>query len=87
MSGYSPTWTNKGSDKLRALQITKILMNSLKRIISSFDISKDSDGFGLDSEKAKLFVAGVARRPEDVAASVRDATGAAAKSFAAAGRS
>ncbi|NPD89626.1 MAG: hypothetical protein HGN29_12985 [Asgard group archaeon] len=40
MSGYSPTWTNKGSDKLRALQVTKILMNSLKRIISSFDTSK-----------------------------------------------
>ena len=40
MSGYSPTWTNKGSDKLRALQTTKILMNTLKRIISSFDISK-----------------------------------------------
>ncbi len=40
MSGYSPTWTNKGSDKLRALQTTKILMNSLKRIISSFDVSK-----------------------------------------------
>ncbi len=40
MSGYSPTWTNKGSDKLRALQITKILMNTLKRIISSFDITK-----------------------------------------------
>jgi hypothetical protein len=40
MSGYSPTWTNKGSDKLRALQTTKILLNSLKRIISSFDISK-----------------------------------------------
>jgi hypothetical protein len=40
MSGYSPTWTNKGSDKLRALQATKILINSLKRIISSFDISK-----------------------------------------------
>ncbi len=39
MSGYSPTWTNKGSDKLRALQITKILMNTLKRIISSFDIT------------------------------------------------
>ncbi len=39
MSGYSPTWTNKGSDKLRALQTTKILVNSLKRIISSFDIS------------------------------------------------
>ena len=40
MSGYSPTWTNKGSDKLRALQTTKILMNSLKKIVSSFDISK-----------------------------------------------
>ncbi|MHA2357347.1 MAG: hypothetical protein ACXABK_01075 [Candidatus Heimdallarchaeaceae archaeon] len=40
MSGYSPTWTNKGSDKLRSLQTTKILINSLKRIISSFDISK-----------------------------------------------
>lgn len=40
MSGYSPIWTHKGSDKLRALQITKILMNSLKRIISSFDLSK-----------------------------------------------
>ncbi|MHA1707711.1 MAG: hypothetical protein ACTSX6_06085 [Candidatus Heimdallarchaeaceae archaeon] len=39
MSGYSPTWTNKGSDKLRALQTTKILVNSLKRVISSFDIS------------------------------------------------
>ncbi len=40
MSGYSPTWTNKGSDKLRALQTTKILMNSLKKIVSSFDISQ-----------------------------------------------
>lgn len=40
MSGYSPTWTNKGSDKLRSLQTTKILMNSLKKIVSSFDISK-----------------------------------------------
>ena len=39
MSGYSPTWTNKGSDKLRALQATKILMNSLEKIISSFDVS------------------------------------------------
>jgi hypothetical protein len=39
MSGYSPTWTNKGSDKLRALQATKILMNSLEKIISSFDVN------------------------------------------------
>ena len=34
-----------------------------------------------------MFVAGVARRPEDVAASVRDATGAAGKAFASAMRS
>ncbi|TET80255.1 MAG: hypothetical protein E3J43_02440, partial [Candidatus Heimdallarchaeota archaeon] len=39
MSGYSPTWTNKGSDKLRALQATKILMNSLEKIIASFDVT------------------------------------------------
>jgi len=39
MSGYSPTWTNKGSDKLRALQATKILINSLEKIIASFDVS------------------------------------------------
>ena len=39
MSGYSPTWTNKGSDKLRALQTTKILMNSLEKIISSLDVN------------------------------------------------
>jgi len=53
----------------------------------SFGISKDEDGFGLDNFNSRLFVAGVTRRPEDVAASVRDATGAAAKSIAAAGRS
>ncbi len=39
MSGFSPTWTNKGSDKLRSLQTTKILMNSLEKIISSLDIT------------------------------------------------
>lgn len=39
MSGFSPTWTNKGSDKLRALQTIKILMNSLESIIGSFDIT------------------------------------------------
>ena len=52
-----------------------------------FDIQMDSDGFGLDDEQAGVFVAGGARRPEDVAASVRDATGAAAKAAVAAGRS
>ncbi len=45
----------------------------------------DDDGFGLDDPGRGLFVAGVARRPEDVAACARDATGAAAKALAAAG--
>ncbi|MCP4572640.1 MAG: CoB--CoM heterodisulfide reductase iron-sulfur subunit A family protein [bacterium] len=49
-----------------------------------FAVHTDDDGFGLDDNAAKLFVAGVARRPEDVAASVRDATGAAAKACVAA---
>jgi quinone-modifying oxidoreductase subunit QmoA len=47
-------------------------------------VKRDGDGFALDDRAAKLFVAGVARRPEDVAASVRDATGAAAKAVGAA---
>ncbi|MEW6338128.1 MAG: FAD-dependent oxidoreductase [Acidobacteriota bacterium] len=46
----------------------------------------DADGFGLDSAPSRMIVAGVARRPEDVAASVRDATGAAARACVAAGR-
>jgi quinone-modifying oxidoreductase, subunit QmoA len=51
-----------------------------------FGIGKDEDGFGLDDPDARLFVAGVARRPEDVAASTRDATGTAAKALVAAAR-
>ena len=47
---------------------------------------KDDDGFVLDDLAAGVTVAGVARRPEDVAASVRDATGAAARAIAVAGR-
>ncbi len=47
---------------------------------------KDDDGFVLDDIEARVFVAGVARRPEDVAASVRDATGAAARAMVAAKR-
>ncbi len=47
---------------------------------------RDGDGFALDDRAARLFAAGVARRPEDVAASVRDATGAAARAVSA-GRS
>ena len=51
-----------------------------------FDVSMDADGFGVDDAQNGIFMAGVARRPEDVAASVRDATGAAAKALGAAGR-
>jgi quinone-modifying oxidoreductase subunit QmoA len=47
---------------------------------------KDDDGFVLDDFESNVTVAGVARRPEDVAASVRDATGAAARALVAAGR-
>jgi quinone-modifying oxidoreductase subunit QmoA len=47
---------------------------------------KDDDGFVLDDIDSSVTVAGVARRPEDVAASVRDATGAAARALVAAGR-
>jgi quinone-modifying oxidoreductase subunit QmoA len=47
---------------------------------------KDEDGFILDDLEAGVTVAGVARRPEDVAASVRDATGAAARALVVAGR-
>ena len=45
---------------------------------------RDEDGFALDDAAARVAVAGVARRPEDVASSVRDATGAAARAVAAA---
>ncbi len=48
---------------------------------------KDDDGFLLDDLGSGIVVAGVARRPEDVASSVRDATGAAARAWGAAGRS
>ncbi|MFH1129907.1 MAG: FAD-dependent oxidoreductase [Pseudomonadota bacterium] len=57
------------------------MVPSLRDEPSAFDVQLDKDGFGLDNPKAKLFVAGVVRRPEDVAASVRDATGAAAKAL------
>jgi len=47
---------------------------------------RDDDGFALDDPASAVTVAGVARRPEDVAASVRDATGAAARALVAAAR-
>jgi quinone-modifying oxidoreductase subunit QmoA len=52
----------------------------------AFTIDKDDDGFGLDDAAKGILMTGVARRPEDVATSVRDATGAAAKALVAAGR-
>lgn len=53
---------------------------------SPFEPLRDQDGFGLDDPERGIFIAGVARRPQDVAASVRDATGAAAKACGVAGR-
>ena len=46
-------------------------------------VVRDGDGFAVDERTARIFAAGVARRPEDVAATVRDATGAAAKAVSA----
>ena len=63
------------------------MVSNLKGEKPPFGIGMDDDGFGLDNPGASLFIAGVARRPEDVAASVRDATGAAAKASVAARRS
>ena len=62
------------------------MMSNLRGSEFPFDLKTDDDGFGLDNMAAKIVVAGVARRPEDVASSVRDATGAAAKAFIAARR-
>jgi quinone-modifying oxidoreductase subunit QmoA len=47
-------------------------------------LPRDGDGFAIDDRAARVFAAGVARRPGDVAASVRDATGSAAKALGAA---
>ena len=59
---------------------------SLKRKALPLEIALDEDGFAVEEEGAKVLVAGVARRPEDVASTVRDATGASAKAIMA-GRS
>ena len=49
-------------------------------------VETDEDGFVYDDSEARISVAGVARTPVDVATSVRDATGAAARAWAAARR-
>jgi len=51
-----------------------------------FGLPRDGDGFAVGDPDRGLAVAGVAHRPADVATSVRDATGAAARALAAAGR-
>ncbi len=51
-----------------------------------FALERDEDGFGLDDPDGAVVIAGVAKRPEDVAATVRDATGAAARAIFAAER-
>ncbi len=62
------------------------MVSNLKLQAPPFGVLLDEDGFGLPGHDLGLSVAGVARRPEDVAASVRDATGAAARAIAATGR-
>jgi quinone-modifying oxidoreductase subunit QmoA len=49
-----------------------------------FEPKLDEDGFALEDLSSGMLVAGVARRPQDVANSVRDATGSAAKAWMAA---
>jgi quinone-modifying oxidoreductase subunit QmoA len=48
-----------------------------------FGLKRDEDGFLVDDPSAGVLAAGVARRPEDVASSVRGATAAAARAMAA----
>jgi quinone-modifying oxidoreductase subunit QmoA len=57
------------------------MVPNLKDGVLPLALERDEDGFGLDGTGAR--VAGVARRPADVATSVRDATGAAARALAA----
>jgi quinone-modifying oxidoreductase subunit QmoA len=57
--------------------------SNLKDSTLPFGLKLDDDGFGVDDPASGVFVAGVARRPEDVAACVRDATGVAARAMVA----
>lgn len=62
------------------------MVSNLKDGPPPFGVLLDEDGFGLPTHDLGISVAGVARRPEDVAASVRDATGAAARAIVASGK-
>ena len=64
---------------------TGMVPNAIDNDLALFT-RKDDDGFVLDDLESGVTVAGVARRPEDVASSVRDATGAAARAMVFAGR-
>jgi quinone-modifying oxidoreductase subunit QmoA len=67
-----------------------VLATGMQPSVAELDLPiltrKDDDGFVLDDPEARVMAAGVARRPEDVASSVRDATGAVARAWAVAGR-
>jgi quinone-modifying oxidoreductase subunit QmoA len=63
---------------------TGMVPNAIDNDLALFT-RKDDEGFILDDLDSGVTVAGVARRPEDVAASVRDATGAAARAVIAVG--
>jgi len=62
------------------------MVPNLKSDTMPFGLMRDEDGFGIEGAGG-VVVAGVARRPEDVAATTRDATGAAAKACMVTGRS
>jgi quinone-modifying oxidoreductase subunit QmoA len=60
------------------------MVPNLGGVDTPFGLRRDEDGFAAGGDG--VVVAGVARRPADVASSVRDATGAAARALVAAGR-
>ncbi len=62
------------------------MVPNLRDDAPSVELERDLDGFASDRGDLGVLIAGVARRPEDVASSVRDATGAAARALVAAAR-
>jgi quinone-modifying oxidoreductase subunit QmoA len=67
-------------DEVDLVVLATGMVPNLKDGVLPLGLERDEDGFGLDSARAR--VAGVARRPADVATCVRDATGAAARALA-----
>ncbi|HJN86513.1 MAG: CoB--CoM heterodisulfide reductase iron-sulfur subunit A family protein [Dehalococcoidia bacterium] len=58
---------------------TGMVPNSAGERIPGLDLENDEFGFALESRKTGVHIAGVVRRPMDVATTVRDGTGAALK--------